>query len=104
MTIAGEIMKNKDKTTPSPGQYEAAPWKKINDKITGNYTLYDILIFFMFLNRKDERAQTFIEVATYHGMQSPSANYEQVKFVISIYNLISKIGQLQRQNQIYEDN
>lgn len=39
ITIAGEILKYKDKTTPSPGQYEATPWKKINDKITGNYNV-----------------------------------------------------------------
>ena len=27
MTIAGEILKNKDKTTPSPGQYDSLQWK-----------------------------------------------------------------------------
>jgi hypothetical protein len=39
ITLAGEILKYKDKTTPSPGQYESAPWKKINDKIAGNYNM-----------------------------------------------------------------
>lgn len=37
LTLPMEIIKNKEKGTPSPGQYETSVWKKIDDKIIGNY-------------------------------------------------------------------
>lgn len=32
-----EIIKNKDKGTPSPGLYETSVWKKFEQSVTGNY-------------------------------------------------------------------
>ena len=36
MTIAQEIIKNKDKGTPSPGQYDSLQWKN-HERVIGNF-------------------------------------------------------------------
>ena len=37
LTLPMEIIKNKDKGTPSPGQYNTEVWKKFELSVTGNY-------------------------------------------------------------------
>lgn len=37
LTLPMEIIKNKDKGTPSPGQYDVEVWKKFDPAIAGNY-------------------------------------------------------------------
>jgi hypothetical protein len=45
-TIAGEIFKNSkkpEKSNPSPNLYDVSSWKKIEDKVTGNYKMYQLI-------------------------------------------------------------
>lgn len=94
--MAGEILKNKNKASPSPGQYDTNKRNKY-DRILGNYKRYALLLYNFKISTSGRNG--FTDEAIALSMEIPSSKYQTVDMV----NFLIKIKDHIDRTDIWKD-